>query len=821
LKKQDDPMSTSLMTTSDSALPRLRDDLEISRQETADGAVFLIQDPRSGRFCRFRETEHFIATQCNGERSAEDIRERVQQKLQLDFPLETLEMFLQKLGDLGLLAGCEEADIPSRTNGGLLHRRFKLFDPDLFLSRLVDPLGFVFTEAFMVLSTLVIILAGVVALDNSDRLGPELSHVTSPGMVPMIMLAVVGVTLLHELAHGLTCKRFGGRVHDIGFLLLYFLPAFYCDVSSAWAFPEKRKRMWVTFAGVWCNLILWAAAVFVWRITQPDNWIHTGSLLVLAVSGVDTFFNLIPLIKLDGYYLLSDALDAPNLRQNSFAYVGGHIKRFLGGEADNVPQPSDRLKGAYWFYGIAAGLFSSLLLVVLGFRLGGFLMSQFQAIGFLVFTGVLCLIVARPLMRKLRRSGQSTQTDSPNRVRLHWPIRMIVFVALPLTAVMYCPWGLSVMGDVNVTALRTAEIRAQTDGLIEVVYLNEGDAVAGDGEIVRLKNPERESELIQIEAELRKKQAALALLNQGARAEAVALAEARLQTTEILHDHAKRRLEEERDMHQQRLELATASVRAAESRFAFVSADLKRQQTLLEKNIVTTAEIEERQSAVACAEAALDSATARQRELECNQLAELSAEVAMTEAKRDEAQQELTLLTAGPRNEEIQAIQSEIDLLTARKSYLEQMTRYEAVTSSIAGVVVTRHMEELRHRRVQTGDLIAEIQDLKQVRVELSVSEKELGDVQLGRKVDVKVLAYPAESFRGEVVEISPAAKQNETDSVSSHEYIVTTLIDNADGRLRPGMTGKAKVRSGDARVGQVLWRKLSHYIRVEFWSWW
>lgn len=238
-------MSTVATTTETFAPPRLRDDLEITRQETPDGAVHLIRDPRTGRFCRFRDTEHFIAVQCDGERSAADIRDLVQQELGLDLPLETLEKFLKKLGDLHLLAGTEEAENAGadRVNGSLLHRRVRLFDPDRFLARLLGPLGFVFSETFMVLSSLAIAIAGVVAFDNSAEIGIGLARVARPGMLPLVVLAIVVVTLLHELAHGLTCKRFGGPVRDIGFLLLYFLPAFYCDVSSAWAFSEKRKRM--------------------------------------------------------------------------------------------------------------------------------------------------------------------------------------------------------------------------------------------------------------------------------------------------------------------------------------------------------------------------------------------------------------------------------------------------------------------------------------------------------------------------------------------------------------------------------------------------
>src|SRR5207248_8674086 len=123
------------------------------------------------------------------------------------------------------------------------------------------------------------------------------------------VMALVWLTLLltiafHEFAHGLTCKHFGGEVHEIGFLLLYFVPCFYCNVSDAWLFPARAKRMWVTFAGGYCDLVLWALSAFAWRLTVPDSPLNYLAWMVFTVCGMRIFFNLNPLLKLDGYYLL-------------------------------------------------------------------------------------------------------------------------------------------------------------------------------------------------------------------------------------------------------------------------------------------------------------------------------------------------------------------------------------------------------------------------------------------------------------------------------------------------------------------------------------
>src|SRR5262249_31497230 len=107
---------------------------------------------------------------------------------------------------------------------------------------------------------------------------------------------VCGLGALHESAHGLTCKHYGGDGHEIGVLVLLFAPCFYCNVSDAWLFRERRRRVAVMLAGVVFDFVVWAFAVFVWRLTETDTLVHHVALVVLTMSGVATLFNLNPLI---------------------------------------------------------------------------------------------------------------------------------------------------------------------------------------------------------------------------------------------------------------------------------------------------------------------------------------------------------------------------------------------------------------------------------------------------------------------------------------------------------------------------------------------
>ena len=102
-------------------------------------------------------------------------------------------------------------------------------------------------------------------------------------------------------------------------MLIYFQPAFYCDVSDSWMFPSRRNRMLVTLAGGYAQLVIWGLCTIIWRITDTDTFINHVTLIVILFSGLQTLVNFNPLIKLDGYYMLSDYLEIPNLRAKALS----------------------------------------------------------------------------------------------------------------------------------------------------------------------------------------------------------------------------------------------------------------------------------------------------------------------------------------------------------------------------------------------------------------------------------------------------------------------------------------------------------------------
>lgn len=859
-----------------SALPKLRNDLLISQQQAANGVHFVIKDPLTGAFFRFKEVERFITQQCDGETPLEVIRQRTADRFGASLPAETLSAFIRNLSSTGLLdngqAGKKRSRGSGRIRGNLLYLRFKLFDPDRLFEHLVCWARLCFTPGFVIVAGTLILLALGVALSNANEATQQLASLYHFSALVPVLVAIFVVLVAHEFAHGLTCKFFGGEVHEIGFLLIYFQPAFYCNVSDAWLFPEKSKRLWVAFAGPFFELFIWALAVLAWRVTDEETWLNSLAFIVMMSSGIKTLINFNPLIKLDGYYLLSDYLEIPNLRKRSFQYIGEFLKK-LTGPASPAQIVTPRERKIFLLYGLIATVSSFSLIAFVAVKAGGLLIEQQQPIGFFLFAAMLALRLRQRLGRLLTKPKSASRAlaapppqapaqppplpppeverparaltartqprwpsdphparfslfagrvvvtvsrrcnglvksnrspvlpASPERPadsvvtveaqpvqsqpvparpgRRRWwrrPLRWLIYAGM-LTGLYFAaqrPVELRIGGGFNVLPQRNADARAQIEGLIEEVLVDEGDEVQEGDIIARLTERDSRAELRKLKAEVEEKCARLKLLQAGTRAEQIALAK--------------------------------TAITKAEDRRKYAHSYLSMEKSLFDNKLNSRKDLE----------AAEEQSALRERELE-------------------EARGNLKMLLAGARPEEIEATEAEIHRLTAQQHYLEEQNLLLTVRSPASGIVVTpsRQLKEFNHQLVRKGDLIARINDLKTMTADIVVSEKDIADVKPGQQVILKVRAYPEIAFAGTVKAIATTAQGELGGAAPSaavpvlrtgsagRSILVTTAIDNQALLLKPAMSGQAKICCGQKRVFELVTRRLARLVKVEFWSWW
>jgi putative peptide zinc metalloprotease protein len=804
--------------------PSLRTDLIFSRHETSEGAHYVLKDPLTRRFFRFRDAEYAVARRLDGATPLDVVARDLSAELHVEADAESLKPFVEQLRRLGLL----ETDQPApsghshahrRVSGSLLYIRLKAFDPDQLFNRIVGKVAFCFTPWFIALSLAAFAAAIGIMFSSWDEIVRDVRGLYRFDALLLAWVIVLLVTTMHEFAHGLTCKRFGGEVHEIGFMLLYFQPAFYCNISDAWLFPERSKRLWVTAAGAYFEIFVWSMATLIWSITEPDTWVSFLSLIIMATSGIKTTFNLNPLIKLDGYYLLSDYLEIPNLRQRSIDYLKSLARR-LRGSIDAAQRVTRRERLIYVTYGLLAATYSYWLLSVIALGFGNYLVEQYQGPGFIAFSGLLMVAFKNPLRRAtggLRASFQRGSTEAPPTKR---PTVRAALVVVALAALFLGRLPLNVSGEFTVFPIRNADVRAAVDGIIEQVHVKEGDRVRAGDLLVRLSERDYRAELEKVDAELAQARATLKMLRAGARPEEIGLTRDEFSTATTIHDRAQKRLEEADRIRTTRLSKAEATIKAAEERLRYTRADLTRSSELFERGLISRRQFEEGQQEVALREKELEVAQAELETISADSLAGVRQEMAVTEQQIQQAGGKLKLLLAGSRPETIEATEAEVSRLETARRYVAEQVRLTTVTSPVAGTVTTPKLEERIGEHVKQGDLILEVYELETITPEVLIPEKEIADVTPGLPVVLRARAYPGKSFAGTVKAVSPAATIEEA-GLRRKVFRVSIQMDQPSDLLKPQMTGNAKIHAGTRPIAELLTRRIARYVRVEFWSWW
>jgi putative peptide zinc metalloprotease protein len=374
--------------------PRIRSHARILRQSFRDKVWFILQDYAAERSHRFSPAAHYFIGLMDGERTVQEIWEAASAHLGDGAP--TQEEAIRLLGQLHA-ADALLCDVPpdsmevfrrhQRHQRMLWRRRlwtpmalrFPLFDPDRFLQRTLPTVQPLLGWFGLVLWLAVVGTGAVMAASHWTDLTKDISdRVLDPKNLVLLWFVYPVVKTLHELGHAYATRKWGGEVHEIGIMLLVFSPVPYVDASSAWAFRDKRKRMVVGAAGIAVELFLGALALFTWLAVEPGA-VRAVAYNVMLISGVSTLlFNGNPLLRFDGYYVLADAIEIPNLGSRSNQYLGYLFQRYVVGVGD-AESPAHSAGERFWMivYGIASFVYR----IFISFIIITFIAGKFFVIG--------------------------------------------------------------------------------------------------------------------------------------------------------------------------------------------------------------------------------------------------------------------------------------------------------------------------------------------------------------------------------------------------------------------------------------------------------
>ena len=479
--------------------PRIRAHVRILRQTFRNQVWFVLQDDAAERAHRFTPAAHHVIGLMDGRRSVQQVWEAASSSLGDAAP--TQEDVIRLLAQLHA-ADALLADVPSdsmevfrrhqkhqrmkwkRRLWSPLSLRFPLIDPDRFLQRTLPWVAPLFGWFGLALWLLVVGSAAVLATAHWTDLSENLvDRVLAPANLVLLWLVYPVVKSLHELGHAYATRHWGGEVHEIGVMLLVLTPVPYVDASAATGFKSKYQRMVVGAAGIAVELFLGSLALFVWLIVEPGI-VSSVAYNVMLISGVSTLlFNGNPLLRFDGYYVLSDAIEIPNLGARSNQYLGYLVQRHLLGARD-VPSPAHTTGERIWMvgYGITSFIYRIFIMVVII----TFIASRFFVVGLLLAAWAVATQVVMPVGKSLQ-----SMLNSPHLRRQRGRSAAIgLGVAAGLALLLFAvPAPLWTRAEGVVWVPDEAQVRADTDGFVERL-LAPADALVTAGQpLLRLDDP--------------------------------------------------------------------------------------------------------------------------------------------------------------------------------------------------------------------------------------------------------------------------------------------------------------------------------------------
>lgn len=326
----------------------LRSDLILQRQLFRGKEFYVIKDPLALTYFRLEHEEGFLITQLDGQRTIGEVYRLFQERFpNREVTFRDIAAFVNQMSVGGLLninarrfvyvARQQESVHTSwvlmwgKLISGVLFMRFPLLDPSPWLGRLTHAVRFAWRPWFVKLCLAFIGWTIFWLFVHRDAFAQNTINFFTPDNLFLIWITIVIVKTLHEFGHATTCRRFGGEVHEMGVCLMCFTPAGYVDASDAWMMRNKSHKLYTTMAGVFVEFVIASICAHLWLYLPPGIAKNLAFNAMIVASVNTVFFNANPLMKFDGYYVLSDVLEIPNLRTKAMAYCSYHIQRLLLG----------------------------------------------------------------------------------------------------------------------------------------------------------------------------------------------------------------------------------------------------------------------------------------------------------------------------------------------------------------------------------------------------------------------------------------------------------------------------------------------------------
>ncbi|MFK7959450.1 MAG: hypothetical protein AB8G96_02915 [Phycisphaerales bacterium] len=364
-----------------------------------------------------------------------------------------------------------------------LYLKIPLVQPDAMLRRTLPLVGWLFSRPFVVFWALLLATSLVMLALRFDEAVTSAAGLFRIDSILATWFVLIGLKVVHEFGHAWACRRFGGVVPEMGVVMILMTPCAYVDASASWGFEDARRRMIVNLGGMYFESFIAIPAFLAWGLLEPGSVRDLMMLIAITASVTTIGFNINPLMRFDGYFVLSDLIGVPNLQGRATGEITGLARQFLLGLPHDPAPVRDR--AALVAFGIASTAYKISLLIAISTLLA----VRFGAGGLLAAGAYLAFSLVGRAIRLARWLLGSPETQPVRRRAIG--LATLVFGAIP-AAVCMIPVSLPVTVEGVVDARYRDVVHARQSGTLASIEGAPMHAVAGGDILVVLDNPDLE-----------------------------------------------------------------------------------------------------------------------------------------------------------------------------------------------------------------------------------------------------------------------------------------------------------------------------------------
>jgi putative peptide zinc metalloprotease protein len=497
---------------------RARPDLEYARFDEGPDAGYSVKDPLGLQFHRLEPAQFAVLQRLDGRRSLRELKAEINRDFPaIGFTLDELQSLIVDLHQKGLVLSDrmgQAATLRGRVAkdrgrklmglfGQILYTRLPGWNPMRTLTAMLPWVSWIYSTPFIVLISLFVASSWLLVLvqfaEFRSRL-PEFQQFFAWPNLLWLYLTLAVCKVIHEFGHGLTCHYFGRRCHEMGVMLLVFTPTLYCDVTDSWLIKDRWPRIWIGAGGILFESVLSAIAIYVWWFSVPGIINHLALNVFFVTSVTTVMFNLNPLMRFDGYYMLADLLGIPNMRQQAERLLDRWLaKNVYGFDLLTDPLLPQHNQGWFAAYAVASSAYGWFVLgSILIFLYSWLKPHQLQSLGITAA----CFSLTGMLMSLGMRTYRIGQMPKHGPVRW-WSVALaaVVFVAV-LSAVLFAPVPWYVEAAAIIEPADAAQVYSGVAGRLIEIKVQPGDRVAAGDVLVMLENEELTDRVRKLEDEI-------------------------------------------------------------------------------------------------------------------------------------------------------------------------------------------------------------------------------------------------------------------------------------------------------------------------------